>query len=59
VAALTPPPGPGQAWGGGEALAMRDVRRHLVANHPAVAPSLDVMGYWKHRATPDTAEDDA
>ena len=26
VAALTPPPGPGQAWGGGEALAMRGVR---------------------------------
>ena len=44
------PPERGQGWGGGEALAMRDVRRHLVANHPAVAPSLNVMGYWKHRA---------
>ena len=30
------PPERGQAWGGGEALAMRDVRRHLVANHPAI-----------------------
>ena len=46
------PPERGQGWGGGEALAMRDVRRHLVANHPAVAPSLNVMGYWKHRGTP-------
>ena len=29
VAALDLPPGRGRAWGGGEALAMRDVRRHL------------------------------
>ena len=50
------PPGRGQGWGGGEALAMRDVRRHLVANHPAVAPSLNVMGYWKHRGTPEDVD---
>jgi hypothetical protein len=31
---------------------MRDVRRHLVANHPAVAPAMNVMGYWKHRGAP-------
>ena len=49
------PPERGQGWGGGEALAMRDVRRHLVANHPAVA-SLNVMGYWKHRGTPDDVD---
>ena len=46
----------GQGWGGGEALAMRDVRRHLVANHPAVADSLKVMGYWKHRGTPEDVD---
>ena len=50
------PPERGQGWGGGEALAMRDVRRHLVANHPAVAPSLNVMGYWKHRGTPEDVD---
>ena len=50
------PPERGQGWGGGEALAMRDVRRHLAANHPAVAPSLNVMGYWKHRGTPDDVD---
>ena len=42
-----------QAWGGGEALAMRDVRRHLAAEHPSVAGSMSILGYWKHRATPD------
>jgi len=50
------PPERGQGWGGGEALAMRDVRRHLVANHPAVAGSLKVMGYWKHRGTPEDVD---
>ena len=49
------PPERGQAWGGGEALAMRDVRRHLVANHPAIA-SRSLMGYWKHRRTPEDVE---
>ena len=46
----------GQAWGGGEALAMRDVRRHLVAEHPSVAASMNILGYWKHRATPDDVD---
>jgi NADPH-dependent ferric siderophore reductase len=50
------PPGRGQAWGGGEALAMRDVRRHLQANCPALAGSLKIMGYWKHRATPEDVD---
>ena len=50
------PPERGQAWGGGEALAMRDVRRHVVANHPAIA-SRSLMGYWKHRATPEDVDD--
>ena len=44
-----------QGWGGGEALAMRDVRRYLDAERPAVDP-LNVMGYWKHRATPDDVD---
>ena len=46
----------GQAWGGGEALAMRDVRRHLAAEHPSVAGSMSILGYWKHRATPDDVD---
>jgi NADPH-dependent ferric siderophore reductase len=45
----------GQAWGGGEGLAMRDLRRHLTAEHPALADSMVVRGYWKHRDTPDDA----
>jgi hypothetical protein len=32
------------------------VRRHLVANCPGVAGSLKVMGYWKHRATPEDVD---
>ena len=32
---------------------MRDVRRHLAAEHPSVAGSMNILGYWKHRATPD------
>jgi NADPH-dependent ferric siderophore reductase len=55
VAALELPPGAGQAWGGGEALAMRGVRQALRA---AGLPreSTDVMGYWKHRSTPDDVD---
>ena len=56
VRRLRLPPERGQAWGGGEALAMRDVRRHLVANRPAIASSRSLMGYWKHRATPEDVE---
>jgi NADPH-dependent ferric siderophore reductase len=56
VRGLELPSGPGQAWGGGEALAIRDVRRHLRAHCPAVASSMRLVGYWKHRATPDDVE---
>ena len=56
VRALELPDGPGQAWGGGEALAIRDVRRHLRAHCPAVASSMRLLGYWKHRTTPDDVE---
>lgn len=47
------PQQPGQAWGGGEALAMRDIRDHLRAAYPLLAASTDIRGYWKHAATPD------
>ena len=50
------PAGPGQAWGGGEALAIRDVRRHLAGHCPDVASSMRLLGYWKHRSTPDDVE---
>jgi NADPH-dependent ferric siderophore reductase len=42
--ALTLPNGPGRAWGGGEARAMRAVRDHL-RTHRNV--ELDLLGYWK------------
>jgi NADPH-dependent ferric siderophore reductase len=55
AAQIVLPPGTGQAWGGGEALAMRGVRDTLRA---AGVPreSMNVMGYWKHRLTPEDVE---
>jgi NADPH-dependent ferric siderophore reductase len=55
AAQLALPSGPGQAWGGGEALAMRGVRDALRAAGLPRA-SMDVLGYWKHRLTPDDVE---
>jgi NADPH-dependent ferric siderophore reductase len=49
VAALELPPGRGRVWGGGEALAMKAVRDRL--RTPGRA--MQVLGYWKHDATPD------
>ena len=54
VRELELPDGPGQVWGGGEALAMRDVRRHVRAERPEVKTG--ILGYWKHRTTPDDVE---
>lgn len=53
---LTLPDTPGQCWGGGEALVMRDVRRHVAANVPSAASSMRVLGYWKHRKTPEDVD---
>ena len=54
LAALPVADGPVQVWGGGEALAMRAVREH-VRGLDVVAT--DVIGYWKHRTTPDDVDD--
>jgi NADPH-dependent ferric siderophore reductase len=51
VAAWTPPAGDGRVWGGGEALAMRHVRRTAREQHGLPASSVSVLGYWKHRDT--------
>lgn len=51
VDALALPAGDGRAWGGGEALAMRDVRRHLREARGLPATEVSVLGYWKHRDT--------
>jgi NADPH-dependent ferric siderophore reductase len=49
------PAGAAQAWGGGEALAMRAVRDVLrAAGIPRAA--MQVLGYWKHRSTPEDLE---
>ena len=50
-----PPDSAGQVWGGGEALAMRDIRRHLQAKRPDLAGAMKLLGYWKHRMTPTTS----
>jgi NADPH-dependent ferric siderophore reductase len=39
------------SWGGGEALAMRHVRRHLREDGGIPAAAVSVLGYWKHRDT--------
>ena len=51
VRELELPDGPGRAWGGGEALAMRDVRRHLKDERGLPGEDTQILGYWKHRAT--------
>lgn len=51
VRALNLPGGRGAAWGGGEALAMRDVRRHLRDERGLRAAGVSVLGYWKHAGT--------
>ena len=55
AATLRLPAAPGQAWGGGEALAMRGVRDALRAAGLARS-AMDVIGYWKHRQTPDDVD---
>ena len=55
VRELALPAGRPQVWGGGEALAMRDMRRYLKAERPQA--TMSVMGYWKHRATPEDVDD--
>ena len=54
LAAVPVADGAVQVWGGGEALAMRAVREH-VRGLDVVAS--DVIGYWKHRTTPDDVDD--
>ena len=50
------PGGCGQAWGGGESLAMRDLRRHLAAACPALAGRTQLLGYWRHETTPEDVD---
>lgn len=55
LAGIELPGGTPQVWGGGEALAMRSVREHLrAAGIPRAA--MGVLGYWKHRSTPEDVE---
>jgi NADPH-dependent ferric siderophore reductase len=58
VRALELPPGLGRAWGGGESLAMRDVRTHLRGACGMPAGAVHLMGYWRHRSTPEDVDFD-
>ena len=49
------PAGPGQVWGGGESLVMRDLRRHVAASIPSVTRS-QILGYWRHDSTPEDVD---
>jgi NADPH-dependent ferric siderophore reductase len=43
----------GRVWGAGEAGSMRLVRHHVRAERGLPAESVSVLGYWKHRQTPE------
>lgn len=47
------PDGQGRVWGGGEALVMRDARRHLTGERGLPSRDVALQGYWKHRDTPE------
>ena len=49
------PAGPGQVWGGGESLVMRDLRRHAAAEIPSLVSS-QILGYWRHDSTPEDVD---
>ncbi|MGX2994202.1 siderophore-interacting protein [Streptomyces sp. JNUCC 64] len=56
------PPGEVFAWVSGEASAVREVRRHLVADRGVDKRHIAFTGYWRHRLAQDdalTAEDTA
>ena len=52
LATLTLPEGNGYAWAGGEATAMREIRRHLLHERGLPESFMRVTGYWK-RAIPN------
>lgn len=49
--AIELPQGPGRVWGGGEAMVMRDCRRHLTGERGLSSRDVALSGYWKHRDT--------
>jgi NADPH-dependent ferric siderophore reductase len=56
VGALDLPPDAattGRVWGAGEAGSMRLVRDHVRGVRGLPAESVSVLGYWKHRRTPE------
>jgi NADPH-dependent ferric siderophore reductase len=55
LAALDRPGGTVEVWGGGEALGMRRVR-DLLKDAGVPRSAMDVLGYWKHRSTPEDVD---
>ncbi|MGW2559414.1 siderophore-interacting protein [Streptomyces sp. NPDC001514] len=53
------PPGPVYAWLGGEASAVRALRRHLVGERGVDKRSVDFAGYWRQRLSQDDAPTEA
>ena len=43
------PSGSGRVWGGGEAIVMKKVRRHLREQRGLMPDAMSVLGYWKYR----------
>jgi NADPH-dependent ferric siderophore reductase len=58
VRALRLPPGRGQCFVHGEATAVREVRRHLLAERGVDREDLSVSGYWKRTRTEEGWRDD-
>jgi NADPH-dependent ferric siderophore reductase len=58
LAALDFPDGPVQAFVHGEAVAVRDARRHLLVDRGVPREALSVSGYWKRARTEEGWRED-
>lgn len=56
--AATLPPGRAKVWVAGESLAVRALREHLRDERGLPIGPMQAIGYWKHRESPDDADDD-
>ncbi|MBF6619142.1 MAG: siderophore-interacting protein [Patulibacter sp.] len=53
VRAAELPSGRGKVWAAGESMAIRDVREHLRDERGVDPETMQAIGYWRHRETPE------